>query len=140
MRAPQRDQTETREAVKELQVFVERYANSSLIEEGRAKLRAARDRLSESSYEVAYFYYKQRWYPGAISRFKELIKDDPGFTRRDAVYFFYAESLLKSKTGMEAEALPLYERLVNEFEKSEYLAEAQRRIEELKQAQSKAGQ
>jgi len=140
MRAPQRDQTETREAVKELQVFVERYANSSLIEEGRAKLRAARDRLSESSYEVAYFYYKQRWYPGAINRFKELIKDDPGFTRRDAVYFYYAESLLKSKNGMEAEALPLYERLVNEFEKSEYLVEAQRRIEELKQAQSKSGQ
>ena len=137
MRAPQRDQTETREAVKELQVFVERYANSSLIEEGRAKLRAARDRLSESSYEVAYFYYKQRWYPGAINRFKELIKDDPGFTRRDAVYFYYAESLVKSKNGREAEALPLYERLVNEFEKSEYLVEAQRRIEELKQAQTK---
>jgi outer membrane protein assembly factor BamD len=137
MRAPQRDQTETREAVKELQVFVERYSNSSLIDEGRAKLRAARDRLSESSYEVAYFYYKQRWYPGAINRFKELIKDDPGFTRRDAVYFYYAEALLKSKNGMEAEALPLYERLVNEFEKSEYLVEAQRRIEELKQAQTK---
>jgi len=138
MRAAQRDQTETREAVKELQVFVERYANSSLIEEGRAKLRAARDRLSESSYEVAYFYYKQRWYPGAISRFKELIKDDPGFTRRDAVYFYYAEALVRQK--QEAEALPLYERLVNEFEKSEFLVEAQRRIEELKQAQSKSGQ
>jgi outer membrane protein assembly factor BamD len=138
MRAAQRDQTETREAVKELQVFVERYPNSSLIEEGRAKLRAARDRLSESSYEVGYFYYKQRWYVGAISRFKELLKDDPGFTRRDAVYFFYAESLVKQK--LEAEALPLYERLVNEFEKSEYLPEAQRRIEELKQAQAKSGQ
>jgi outer membrane protein assembly factor BamD len=138
MRAAQRDQTETREAVKELQVFVERYPNSSLIEEGRAKLRTARDRLSESSYEVGYFYYKQRWYVGAISRFKELLKDDPGFTRRDAVYFFYAESLVKQK--LEAEALPLYERLVNEFEKSEYLPEAQRRIEELKQAQAKSGQ
>ena len=38
---------------------------------------------------------------------------------------------------MEAEALPLYERLVNEFEKSEFLTDAQRRIEELKQAQAK---
>jgi len=138
MRAPQRDQTETREAVKELQVFVERYPNSSLIEDGRAKLRAARDRLSESNYEVGYFYFKQRWYPGAISRFKELLHDDPGFTRRDAVYFYYAESLIKQK--LDAEALPLYERLVNEFEKSEYLAEAQRRIDELKQAQNKSGQ
>ena len=57
---------------------------------------------------------------------------------QDAVYFYYAEALVRQK--QEAEALPLYERLVNEFEKSEFLVEAQRRIEELKQAQSKSGQ
>ena len=34
MRAPERDQTETREAIRELQTFVTRYANSELIEEG----------------------------------------------------------------------------------------------------------
>ena len=32
----------------------------------------------------------------------------------------------------KAEALPYYERLVNEFEKSEYLEEAKRRIDRLK--------
>ena len=137
MRAPQRDQTETREAVKELQAFVDRYPNSELLPEVRTKLRAARDRLSESDYQVGYFYFRQHWYPGAIERFKALLRDDPGYTRRDAVYFFYGEALLKTK-NREAEALPLYERLVSEFERSEYLPEAQRRIEELKQAQDKS--
>jgi outer membrane protein assembly factor BamD len=137
MRAPQRDQTETREAVKELQTFVDRYANSSLLPEVQTKLREARDRLSESDYMVGYFYYRQRWYRGAQSRFEDLLKQDPEYTRRDAVYYYLAESYIKLKE--EAAALPLYERLVNEFEKSEYLAEAQRRIAELKQAQSRIG-
>jgi outer membrane protein assembly factor BamD len=131
MRAPQRDQTETREAVKELQAFVDRYPNSSLLPEVRAKLREARDRLSEADYLVGYFYYRQqRWYPGAIDRFRGVLKDDPGYTHRDAVYFYLGESLVKIQR--EAEALPYFEKLVQEFERSEYLPEAQKRIAELK--------
>jgi len=137
MRGAQRDQTETRETIKELQAFVERYPTSTLMPEVQAKLREARDRLSESDYLVGYFYFRQRWYPGAIDRFKDLLKQDPAFTGRDAVYFFLAESLAKTKR--EAEALPYLEKLIEEFERSEYLAEAQKRIGELKaQAQIKS--
>jgi outer membrane protein assembly factor BamD len=136
MRGPQRDQTETRETIRELQAFVDRYPNSSLMPEVRAKLREARDRLSESDYLVGFFYYRQRWYPGAIERFKDLLKTDPDFTGRDAVYFYLAESLVKTK--LQAEALPYLEKLIDEFERSEYLEEAQRRATELKaQAQAK---
>jgi outer membrane protein assembly factor BamD len=136
MRGPQRDQSETREAIKELQTFVDRYPNSKLMTEARGKLREARDRLSESDYLVGFFYYRQRWYPGAIDRFKDLLKGDPDYTGRDAVYFYLAESLVKVK--LQAEALPYLEKLVEEFERSEYLEEAQKRINELKaQAQAK---
>jgi len=138
MRGPQRDQTETREAVRELQTFVQRYPNSSLMPEVRAKLRETRDRLSESSFLVGYFYYRQRWYPGAIDRFEELLKEDAGYSGRDAVYFYLAESLIKQKR--EAQALMYYEKLVEEFEQSEHLADAQKRITELKAlAQNKTG-
>jgi outer membrane protein assembly factor BamD len=130
MRAAQRDQTETREAIKEFEAFVERYPASSLMPEAKGKLRETRDRLSESSYLVGYFYFRQRWYPGSIDRFKSLLKEDPDYTGRDAVYYHLAESLIKTKR--EAEALPYFERLVQEFEQSEYLLEAQKRIAELK--------
>jgi outer membrane protein assembly factor BamD len=130
MRAPQRDQTETREAVKELQAFVDRYPNSSLMEEAQARLREARDRLSESSYLVGLFYYRQHWYVGSIDRFRTVLKDDPAFSGRDAVYYYLGESYLKVQ--QPAAAMPYYERLVQEFERSEHLQDARKRIDELK--------
>jgi outer membrane protein assembly factor BamD len=131
MRAPQRDQTETREAIREFQAFVDRYPNSSLMPEVQARLRDARDRLSESEYLVGYCYFRQqRLYLGAIDRFKSVLKDDPEFTHRDAVYFYLAECYAKS--NQQAAALPYYEKLVQEFEQSEYLDEAHKRIAEIK--------
>jgi outer membrane protein assembly factor BamD len=134
MRAPDRDQTETRDAIRELQTFVERYPNSELIEEGRTKLREALDRLGDSEYRVGVFYYRARWYPGAIERLEALIKRDPGYTSRDGAFFYLAESL--EKVQKPAEALVYYERLLKEFEQSEHLEAARRRVEELKTAQA----
>lgn len=136
MRGPQRDQTETREAVREFEAFVDRYPGSKLMPEVRAKLRETKDRLDESDYMVGFFYWRQKWYVGAVDRFKAVLQQDPAYTNRDAVYFHLADSLVKMKR--EAEALPYLEKLVQEFEQSEYLPEAQKRLAELKaQAQAK---
>jgi outer membrane protein assembly factor BamD len=132
MLAPERDQSATRDAIKEIEVFLQRYPNSGLMSEARAIEREAKDRLSTAGYRVGYFYFRQRWYPGAIDRFREVLANDPQFTRRDAVYFHLAEALYR--TDKKAEALPYYERLLREFEQSEHLAEAQKRVAELKGA------
>lgn len=136
MRAAERDQTETEAAIKEFETFVERYPNSSLMPEVQGRLREARDRLSKASYRVGLFYFRSKWYPGAIDRFKSVLKGDPQYTDRDAVYYYLGESLIKIKR--QAEALPYFEQLVKEFERSEYLQDAQKRITELKaQAQNR---
>jgi outer membrane protein assembly factor BamD len=133
MRAPQRDQSETRDAIREYRTFIARYPNSSLLPDVKAKLREAMDRLGEADYQVGLFYYRQRWYPGSIDRFSSLLKSDPEFSNRDSVYFYLAESYVKSRGPQGGPlALPYYEKLVNEFEKSEHLQEAQKRISELK--------
>jgi outer membrane protein assembly factor BamD len=140
MRAAPRDQSETRDAVKEFQAFVARYPNSPLMPEVKARLRESQDRVAESDYLVGLFYYRQKWYRGSIDRFRELLKSDPEYTRRDDVYFFLAESYVKGSNGANtqtvaqarAQALPLYEKLVTEFQKSEHLQDAQKRIAELK--------
>ena len=132
MLAPERDQTNTREAIKELQVFVDRYPNSALLPDARALMRKAKDRLSEASYRVGFFYYRSKWWPGAIDRFQQVLHEDPEFTQRDAVYYHLAESLLR--IDRKAEALPYFERVLKEFEQSSYLEASRRRVAELKSA------
>ena len=129
MRAPERDQTETAAAVREFDVFFDRYPNSMLTSEVREKWREARSRLSEASYKVGLYYYRARWYPGAIDRFKEVLKQDPEYPDRDAVYYFLAESLVKS--SKPAEAVPYYDHLVKEFDHSDYLVDARHKLETL---------
>ncbi|MCE2539349.1 MAG: outer membrane protein assembly factor BamD [Acidobacteria bacterium] len=133
MRRPERDQSETRSAVTEFETFIELYAefaDPQLLAEARERLREARDRLSDSNYLVGRFYYRLRYYPGAIDRFREILDEDPGYTRRDAVYFHLADAL--AIVGRGPEALPLFERLVTEFPATEFLVDANLRIEELK--------
>jgi outer membrane protein assembly factor BamD len=139
MLAPERDQAATKDAIKEIEIFLQRFPNSKLMPEARKMEREAKDRLSEANYRVGYYYFRVRWYPGAIERFKEILKTDPNYTNRDAVYYHLAESLYRSgeaakEPAKKAEALPYYEQLIKEFEKSEYLAAAQKRVAELKAA------
>lgn len=130
MLAPGRDQTETKEAIREFQAFIERYPNSALMADGKKRLREAKDRLGDAEFGVGMFYLNIRYYPGAVDRFKALLQSDPEYTRRDSLYFNLADAL--EKTEKKAEALPYYERLVSEFDQSQYLEEARRRIAVLK--------
>ena len=130
MHGPERDQTETREAIRELTAFLERFPRSSIVPEAQEKLREAKDRLSQSEYRVGFFYFRNKWYPGAIERFVAVLKADPQFTNRDAVYFHLGECLMKIERP--AEALPYYDKLIAEFETSEYLENAKKRVDEIK--------
>ena len=130
MRAPERDQTETKASLAEFDVFFQKFPNSPLVPEVKKNWRAGRDRLSQASYLIGLHYYRIRWYPGAIDRFREVLRDDPGFTGRDAVYFYLAESL--ARTDKSAEAIPYFERLIAEFDQSVHLEDARTRLQALK--------
>jgi outer membrane protein assembly factor BamD len=134
MHGPDRDQTQTKEAIRELATFVQRYPNSPLIEEGKQQLRAAQDRLSRHEYGVGYTYYRARWCPGAVSRFTAILENDPQYTYRDAVYFYLAECYMQAQ--QPAQALPYYDKLMKEFEQSEFLERARKRADEIKADQA----
>jgi len=138
MGGAERDQTETAAAILELSTFLQRFPNSALVAEATGRLREARDRYSDASYRVGYFYFRtQKWYPGAIERFLDILKNDPEYSNRDGVYYYLAQSLLKA--NRPAEALPYLDRLIVEFEQSEYLADAQKLATTLKAEMSKKG-
>jgi outer membrane protein assembly factor BamD len=133
MRAAERDQSETRDAIKEFQTFIARYPNSALLPEARARLRESQDRIARADFQVGLFYFRQKWYPGSIDRLSAILKNDPEYSNRDDVYFYLAESYVKA--NQKARALPYYDKLVTEFPKSEHVQDAQKRIAELQVAQ-----
>ena len=140
MHGPDRDQSETLEAIAELTTFVQRYPRreeNPLLDEGIARLREARDRLSDYDYRVGYFYLRtQKFPPAAIDRFKAILKNDPEYSHRDAVYFYLAQAYLRMQQTKEA--LPLLDRLIEEFESSEYLEQAKKLSDTLKAEEKKA--
>lgn len=130
MLSPQRDQTATKDTIREVETFLQRFPESEFKDEVQQIERESRDRLSQSEYEIGYFYARYNVCAGAVARFRGILVNDPAFTNRDAVYFHMAECLLKM--GLPAEALPWFERVSVEFEKSEYLERAKRRVAEIK--------
>jgi outer membrane protein assembly factor BamD len=130
MLGPERDQTATHDAIRELQKFVDSYPDSKYRTEGLKLLRQARDRLAESEFKVGLLYYRIRWNQGALLRFTELLRTDPDYTKRDELYFYLGETF--RRLNALPEALPMYERLLKEFDKSKYRERAQKRADEVK--------
>ena len=131
MRASARDQTETKEAIAQLAIYVERYKDKPLFAEASQRLREARDRLSDHEFGVGLHYLRARTsIPGALDRFNGVLKTDPEYTRRDGVYFHTAQALVL--LGQPAAAIPYLDKLLADFEQSEYLERAQKQVGELK--------
>ena len=63
MLAPERDQSATRDTVKEVDIFLQRYPNSALMPQARELERDAKDRLSQAAYRVGFFYFRSEVVP-----------------------------------------------------------------------------
>jgi outer membrane assembly lipoprotein YfiO len=134
MLGPERDPTPAQDALTACDTFLRNYTSSKYRPDVEKVKRQARDQLSGKDYKVGLQYYRINWYPGAVSRFKALLDADPEYSARDAVYFYLGE--IYHKTKQDAEALPYYDKLVKQFDKSEFLERAKKRIEEIKAADS----
>jgi outer membrane protein assembly factor BamD (BamD/ComL family) len=116
-----------------LTAFVQRYPRSQLFAEASKNLRIAKDRLADHEYGVGLHYLRTRTSViGAIDRLATILKNDPQYTRRDAVYYQLAQALLLLQ--QPAAAIPYLEKLIAEFVESEYLEKAKTQVAELKAA------
>ena len=118
MRPPERDQSWTQSAIREFELFVERYPDSELVGEVRGYLREAKDRLSESEFIVGRYYHRNKWWPGAIERLGTVVDSNPEFAGRELVYFYLADAFYNG--GQLAKALPMFQRLLDEFPDTEF--------------------
>ena len=123
------DQTATIETLAEVQKFNENFAKSKYKPDVDKIHRLARDRLSQSEFRVGMLYFKAKYMRGAVPRFVGILNDDPGYTKKDEVYYYLAESFRRA--GARAEAAPVYDKLIADYPKSKYAKDAKRRLAEM---------
>jgi outer membrane protein assembly factor BamD len=133
---PSLDQTPTREAIRELQAFVNRYPNSTRVEEANTLIDELREKLEVKAFGSAMMYFNIRDYMAAVRSFQNVIRDYPDTQfREEAMFYILRSHFLFAENSIEARQLERYQnvvdahrRLVNRFPETEFLAQADRML------------
>ena len=120
---PDRDQTDTREALTEFQRLLDLYPQSPYAEQARARITEARQSLARSEFMAGHFYQKTRELCRAsIARYQVILKEYPDYKSTDEVLFRLSECLQASGRGTEA--MPHLSRLLEEYPNSPFADQA----------------
>jgi len=128
---PELDQENTNNAIEGFNIFMNRYPNSSRIEETRALVRELEDKLVEKSYLSAKLYYDRKQYKAAIVALSNSLKEYADTKYREKMMylklnslFLYAENsfLIRQKERYQ-DTLDDYYSFMEEFPESIYSKE-----------------
>lgn len=82
------DQSETFKAIDELQLFMNRYPNSSQKDTCNIIIDGLRAKLEKKAFENAYLYYKTEDYKAASIAFQNMLDDYPDTDYREELLFY----------------------------------------------------
>jgi outer membrane protein assembly factor BamD len=126
MRAPNRDQTATRDALVHLDRLLANYPNSGYATEAEALWRELRTHLAEQVRNIANFYLKRAEYESAAERYRSLLNEYPGLgLDAEALYRL---GLCYAAMNRRAEADNIFQAIVQNYGDSDVAEEAKDRI------------
>ena len=98
------DQTNTHDAIKQLNGFIEQYPNSDSLARVNQLLTNLNDKLEEKDYTICRLFYRMENYSAAITSFENMLKKYPNTTHREEIifdmakaYYDYAENSISEK-------------------------------------------
>lgn len=123
------DQTNTLDAINELQLFTDLYPRSERIAECNTLIDNLRAKLEKKAFEIASLYLKMENYNAAITAFNNVLKDFPGTDYKEEImfnlakaYYLYAENSIEAKKKERHQsALEAYDAFVTAYPESDYL-------------------
>jgi outer membrane protein assembly factor BamD len=126
------DQSNTQDAIKQLQLFVNLYPNSKRINECNELIDKLRFNLESKAFEIAKLYYKIEDYTAAVTSFKSMLKDYPDTKFKEealfdiikANYKLASNSITSKKTERYESTIEAYNKLKNNFPNSSYMKES----------------
>jgi outer membrane protein assembly factor BamD len=139
-----KDQTNTYEAVRELQGFVDAFPTSERVEECNELIGQLRTKLEKKSFEIASLYLKMSDYQAAVTTFNNLLKEYPDTKfREDAMfglieanYRYASKSILSKQEERYQSAIESYDRYIANFPESDRRKQADVMYEKAKEALS----
>ena len=128
------DQTTTREAIDEFQLFINRYPFSEKAKQANILIDELRLKLQEKAYNIANLYYKMADYRAAIVSYENMLRDYPDTDYKENIlyriiksYYMYAiKSVHTKKRERYESAVKAYLEFVAVYPESEYFDEVEK--------------
>ena len=128
------DQTETRLAIQELQLFMDRHPSSSYREISQTMIEDLRSKLERKSFESAAIYHKTGQFKSATIAMQNALKDYPDSPYREDLHFlildshyqYATQSTNRRKLERFNDATQAFHTFATRFADSSYLPDAQR--------------
>jgi len=125
------DQEITKNAIQDVQLFINKFPNSSRIAECNKLIDELRFKLETKAFEIARLYYNIEDYKAAVTAFANLSKDFPDTKYREesmvyitkAYYYYARRSIDEKKLERYQAAAKAYENLLKFYPESNYLKE-----------------
>ncbi|MCX6250762.1 MAG: outer membrane protein assembly factor BamD [Bacteroidetes bacterium] len=126
------DQTNSYDAIKDLQLFVNTYPTSSKVPQCNDLIDKLREKLEYKDYHIARLYYKMEDFAAAIRSFNNILKDYPDSPHKEEIMFYivksysqYAkESIEEKKKDRYLKVISSYNDFVQQYPASHLLADA----------------
>lgn len=139
------DQTDTKNAIRELQSFINTYPTSTRIPEANETMAKLRGKLERKYYENAKQYFNMEQYSAAVVAFTNLLKDYPDNKYREEVsfliiksnYLYALNSIEAKKSERFQSAIESYFKFIEKYPASEYKKQAESIYEGASKEQSK---
>lgn len=130
---PALDQSETRKAIDELQLFMNRYPNTPKQDTCNALIRTLRNKLEIKALRGAKLYYQMEQYKAATVSLKNVLIDYPDTRYKEEVmlyivksnYMLASNSIESKKEERYTETIESYRKFANAFQTSGKLKEAE---------------
>lgn len=136
------DQSYTRKAIDQLQLFVNTYPNSDKVQQCNQLIDAMRAKLELKAYKAAELYFNLREYQAAIQSFENVLKDFPDSENVENIRYMVIRSafLLAENSFVEKqfprykEAIELAQEFLSRYDDSRYRDEVQQMLDKSRNA------
>lgn len=125
------DQTSTKDAIKDLQLFINIYPRSDRLSECNDLIDQLREKLENKDFRIAKLYFRMDDYSAAITSLNNILKEFPDTRRKEEILYlifksyhkFALASIESKKKERHQKTLAAYKDFISQYPESRYLGE-----------------